>query len=102
VAESLDAYRAKRDPARTPEPFGAARRGGSRLFVVQKHAARRLHYDVRLEIGGTLKSWAVPKGPSVKHGERRLAVHVEDHPIEYADFEGVIPHGNYGAGEVIV
>ena len=109
----LDRYRAKRDPARTPEPFGGAGAGARvaatpapasspRLFVVQKHAARRLHYDVRLEIGGTLKSWAVPKGPSVRHRERRLAVHVEDHPIEYADFEGVIPRGNYGAGEVIV
>ena len=100
----LDAYRAKRDPSRTPEPFGGvgARGGASRLFVIQKHAARRVHYDVRLEMGGTLKSWAVPKGPSVRHGERRLAVHVEDHPLEYADFEGVIPRGNYGAGEVIV
>jgi len=117
--DQLDPYRAKRDPKRTPEPFGTRggrgfiprpERGGlggpplaaPHLFVIQKHAARRLHYDVRLEIGGTLKSWAVPKGPSVRHGERRLAVHVEDHPVEYADFEGVIPRGNYGAGEVIV
>jgi bifunctional non-homologous end joining protein LigD len=103
--DRLQRYRGMRDPQRTPEPFG--RPGGDpslapRLFVVQKHGARRLHWDFRLELGGTLRSWAVPKGPSYDPADRRLAVEVEDHPIEYAGFEGVIPAGNYGAGAVIV
>src|SRR5262245_39098587 len=99
---NLDPYRKKRDPRRPPDPSGVARAASGSPSVLQKHGARRLHYDLRLEMDGVLKSWAVPKGPSVRAHEKRLAVHVEDHPIEYADFEGVIPPDNYGAGSVIV
>jgi len=99
---SLGSYRAKRRFDVTPEPHGEKRRAAAKAlrFVIQKHAARQLHYDFRLELGGTLLSWAVPKGPSVSPGTRRLAVRTEDHPLEYAEFEGEIPKGEYGGGSV--
>ena len=96
----LREYRRKRDPKKTPEPFGGKKRGKEPIFVVQRHDARRLHYDFRLERDGALASWAVPKGVPLEPGQQHLAVHVEDHPLEYSGFEGEIPKGQYGAGTV--
>src|SRR6266480_3169534 len=107
AARSLTTYRKKRDFQRTPEPGG--RRGGAKkgrgkkpVFVIQKHAARQMHYDFRLQVGRALKSWAVPKGPSLNPHDKRMAAEVEDHPLGYAKFEGVIPKGEYGSGTVMI
>src|SRR3989454_10896309 len=99
---SLQVYRSKRKFDLTPEPRGRPARSKGDQFVIQKHAARRLHYDLRLELDGVMKSWAITRGPSLVPGEKRLAVQVEDHPIEYNEFEGTIPKGEYGGGTVLI
>lgn len=100
---SANPYQQKRDFSKTPEPKGGKKKAGKKpVFVIQKHDARNLHYDFRLEIEGALKSWSVPKGPSTDPSVKRMAIPTEDHPLEYADFEGTIPKGQYGGGTVLV
>lgn len=102
MSKKLKEYKRKRNLKKSSEPEGKVIKRGKYRFSIQRHNASQLHFDLRIEAGGTLKSWAIPKGPSLNPAQKRLAVMVEDHPVEYLDFEGVIEEGNYGAGSVIV